>query len=156
MEKYIISHVENFCEQLQTNRLEGQWDSPKNLSSLCNFLFFDIMGDLSFGDSFGMLTKPENHFVIDLIEKTVRRQQIVSRVVFKPTTLSLLLNRSDIIQFSKIWSWTSSYSPISQGGPKDSRNLLNNKPQNGPSSGWILTAETFSIIFWMLKIRIQE
>jgi hypothetical protein len=102
MEKYIISHVENFCEQLQTNRLEGQWDSPKNLSSLCNFLFFDIMGDLSFGDSFGMLTKPENHFVIDLIEKTVRRQQIVSRVVFKPTTLSLLLNRSDIIQFSKI------------------------------------------------------
>ena len=90
MEKYIISHVETFCEHLQTDRLKRQWGSPKNLSSLCNFLFFDIMGDLSFGDSFGMLTKPENHFVIDLIENTVRRQQIVSRVFLNyiPTAFS--------------------------------------------------------------------
>lgn len=80
MDEHILRHVQVFCTQLRDGgKVDQGWGQPRNVSSLCNFLMFDIMGDLSFGnESFQMLTKTDNHFVVKLIETATRRQAIVS------------------------------------------------------------------------------
>jgi len=91
MDKFILNHVRSFCAQLDSgssalsplspssnNEKEKRpWSPAKNISDLCNYLTFDIMGDLCFGnDSFGMLERPDNRFVIDLISNSAHRHLI--------------------------------------------------------------------------------
>jgi hypothetical protein len=47
------------------------------MADFCNYLTFDIMGDLCFGKAFGMLERPDNRFAIDLIGNAAHRHLIV-------------------------------------------------------------------------------
>ncbi len=47
------------------------------MADWCNYLTFDIMGDLVFGKAFGMLERPDNRFAIDLIGNAAHRHLIV-------------------------------------------------------------------------------
>ena len=53
--------------------LEGEAkknDRSVDLGEWCNYLIFDILGDLAFGTSFGLTTRAEDRFVTGLIPKT--------------------------------------------------------------------------------------
>jgi hypothetical protein len=47
------------------------------MSDWCNYLTFDVMGDLCFGKAFEMLEHPENRHVIDLIGNAAHMHLIV-------------------------------------------------------------------------------
>jgi len=56
MEKYILGNVRTFCSQLAPKTLsEKGWGLPQNMADWCNYLTFDVMGDLCFGKAFEML-----------------------------------------------------------------------------------------------------
>lgn len=81
MEKYILANIRTFCANLGgTSTIPEEkkgWSAPQNVANWCNYLTFDIMGDLCFGKAFGMLESPENRFAIELISNAARRHLIV-------------------------------------------------------------------------------
>ena len=52
----------------------GTW----NVAHWCNWLVFDIMGDLVFGKAFGMLESDANRFAIEMVGNAAHRHLIVS------------------------------------------------------------------------------
>jgi len=84
MEKYILANVRTFCNRLgakpalvEKTGTKGQWSIAQNMADWCNYLTFDVMGDLCFGKAFEMLEHEENHHVIDLIGNAAHMHLIV-------------------------------------------------------------------------------
>lgn len=82
LEKYILANVRTACRLLGESRGkertdENAWNSPWNVANWCNWLVFDIMGDLVFGKAFGMLESPANRFAVDLVGNAAHRHLIV-------------------------------------------------------------------------------
>jgi cytochrome P450 len=59
MEKYVLMHIRKFCSKLN----EGE---PMNISNWISYLTFDVMGELCFGKTFGMLEGGENRWVLNV------------------------------------------------------------------------------------------
>ncbi len=82
MERYILGNIRTFCEGLgaSTSQIAEKkgWGAGQNMADWCNYLTFDIMGDLCFGKAFGMLERPDNRFAIELIGNAAHRHLIVS------------------------------------------------------------------------------
>jgi len=88
MERYILANIRSFCDALgaeSPNASEKKgWTTGRNMADWCNYLTFDIMGDLCFGKAFGMLERPDNRFAIELIGNAAHRHLIVSQLYSKP------------------------------------------------------------------------
>ena len=83
IEYCVSANVASFCEQLvsQDACQKGEWGEPKNMSSMANYLTFDILAELCFGKgSFGMLTKPDHRYIVELIFHNAWRCMIVCNV----------------------------------------------------------------------------
>ncbi|KAJ4294588.1 hypothetical protein N0V90_008279 [Kalmusia sp. IMI 367209] len=80
LEKYILANVRTACRLLGENRKgaeEGKaWGEAWNVANWCNWLVFDIMGDLVFGKAFGMLESPANRFAVELVGNAAHRHLI--------------------------------------------------------------------------------
>jgi hypothetical protein len=88
MEKYIVREINEFCRTIldratATSRgphpseaSEG-WSPAKNMAQICDWLAFDIMGNLVFGKAFGMLERSDNRFAADLVSSAAHRHLIV-------------------------------------------------------------------------------
>lgn len=57
------------CNKLVTQIL-SRGNSPIDMARFCSFFGFDVMGDLSFGKSFNMLTDGNSHYILDHMEST--------------------------------------------------------------------------------------
>lgn len=87
MEKYVLANVRLFCDRLRPQSKIGEaiakkpseWSTALNMADWSNFLTFDIMGDLAFGQTFGMLERSENRFAIDLVGNAAHRHLIVRK-----------------------------------------------------------------------------
>lgn len=86
MNQYIFQNVKIFCNLLGDTeqdvvRTGGDSDEKchpvKNVSRLASYLTFDVMGELCFGKSFGMLTHPDIRFVSMLIDSAAHRHSVV-------------------------------------------------------------------------------
>jgi hypothetical protein len=94
LEKYILANVRTGCRMLaeranhavvdihgDEKRMEKSedkgWADAWNAANWCNWLVFDIMGDLVFGKAFGMLESPANRFAVDLVGNAAHRHLIV-------------------------------------------------------------------------------
>ncbi|KAI9047185.1 hypothetical protein LZ554_008639 [Drepanopeziza brunnea f. sp. 'monogermtubi'] len=84
MEKYVLANVREFCSKLgakppatEKPSEESGWSVVHNIADWCNYLTFDIMGDLCFAKAFGMLEHEENRHVIDLIGSAARMHLIL-------------------------------------------------------------------------------
>lgn len=87
MEKYMLANERLFCERLRpqpnagtaTAKKLNAWSMALNMADWSNYLTFDIMGDLAFGQTFGMLEKSDNRFAIDLVGNAAHRHLIVRK-----------------------------------------------------------------------------
>lgn len=88
MEKYMLTNerlfLERLCPQPDTEKAVAkkttEWGVALNMADWANYLTFDIMGDLAFGQSFRLLERSDNRFAIDLIGNAAHRHLIVSEV----------------------------------------------------------------------------
>jgi hypothetical protein len=88
MEKYVLDKVRTFTHVLPQAPFDllnarhssndvGGWSVGKNIADMCDYLAFDIMGELAFGKSFDMLESPENRFASTLVGNAAHRHLIV-------------------------------------------------------------------------------
>jgi hypothetical protein len=85
LERYILANVRTACRLLGEKR-DGDaraeekdgWNEAWNVADWCNWMVFDIMGDLVFGKAFGMLESSRNRFAVDLVGNAAHRHLIVS------------------------------------------------------------------------------
>ncbi|GME44406.1 putative benzoate 4-monooxygenase cytochrome p450 [Neofusicoccum parvum] len=63
-EQRLMEHFREFDSQLAATK-----GKPFDATDLCEFLGFDIMGDLMFGRSFNMLKTSQTHFALDMFRK---------------------------------------------------------------------------------------
>ncbi|KAI1647477.1 cytochrome P450 [Daldinia loculata] len=78
MERYILSNVRSFCEQIGLGASDEKkgWTVAKNMADWCNYLAMDILGDLCFGKAFHMLEKPDNRYALELVSLATTRHLI--------------------------------------------------------------------------------
>lgn len=116
MEQYVLGHVEDLVHRVSevaesTGDEKGTWSKPLDLASWCNWLVFDIMGDLVFGKSFGTLgERVENRRGIFLLGRAARRNYVVGSMPallytglekVLPILRGLYLDRCQYLAFGK-------------------------------------------------------
>ncbi|KAI5358294.1 putative cytochrome P450 [Septoria linicola] len=115
MEQYVLGHVEDLVnrvgEGVESSDSEKGWSKPLDMASWCNWLVFDIMGDLVFGRSFGTLgERVENRRGIFLLGRAARRNYVVAAMPallytglekVLPILRGLYLDRCQYLAFGK-------------------------------------------------------
>ncbi|KAI8934053.1 hypothetical protein NX059_008819 [Plenodomus lindquistii] len=117
LEKYILANVRVGCELLgrkRTGRIgveekEQDWNEAWNAAHWCEWLVFDIMGDLVFGKAFGMLESPANRFATELVGNAAHRHLICG------THLTIHNWHLDKLFFRKIAGQRAQYMQYSKG-----------------------------------------
>lgn len=83
-EQYVLGHTQDLVDRIGgvvggSGLEKAGWSAPLDMANWCNWLVFDIMGDLVFGRSFGTLgEKPENRQGIFLLGRAARRNYTVA------------------------------------------------------------------------------
>lgn len=84
MEELILQNIRTFTRHIGDanppslpNARDDGWGPPKNMTEWADFLSFDIMGDICFSGSFGMLSKPDNRYILDVLPQGVNGLNIV-------------------------------------------------------------------------------
>lgn len=120
MERFIDWEIDEFCRiaddrdsavirSAYQGEEAGGWSPAKNVAQLCDWLAFDIMGNLVFGKAFGMLEKPDNRFAVDLVSNSARRHNITGTypalykwpLLGKVVLGNIASNRERFMQYSK-------------------------------------------------------
>lgn len=89
-EPFVLSNADRWCELLdQEVSAGGEWSGSCNMTDWVNYLVFDILGDLCFGQSFGMKEpngpmKEAPHLMADML---------------------ILLNPIAFAPFTALWVW---------------------------------------------------
>lgn len=78
MEKYVLDHICTFIDVISSSQDDCNESWSGDLALWCNYLTFDVMGDLAFNKQFNMLTEGTNRYVPSLIDMNAHRQLIVS------------------------------------------------------------------------------
>ena len=66
IDQSVNSNLDQLCSTL-TNGDGSDWSTAFNMSEIMGYLSFDIMGDVCFGRSFGMMAHPENRYIIQVV-----------------------------------------------------------------------------------------
>ncbi|KAJ6134372.1 Cytochrome P450 E-class group I [Penicillium sp. IBT 18751x] len=67
-EDTIMNLVRAFCDKLVQDTPSGEWSHPQNMAKWSNYLTFDIMSSIIFGETFDLIGSPENRDIIQSIE----------------------------------------------------------------------------------------
>jgi len=70
-EEDMIRQIGLFCQKLRES------EGPVNVANWCSYLTADVLGELCFGKSFGMLESEENRFVMKTMLDSARLAFIV-------------------------------------------------------------------------------
>ena len=66
-ESLIIENTQDWMDCLCANSPKNGWSPSRNMNDWCNWLSFDMMGDMTFGRDFGCVVKGEHRFVPDVV-----------------------------------------------------------------------------------------
>ncbi|KAI5806828.1 cytochrome P450 [Peziza echinospora] len=92
MEENVLTHIRTFCRNLGARDFESKGDGAgadaRNMAHWSNWLTFDVIGDLCFGKTFGMLDREEWRFWPSLIDMAIHRHAIAG-ISLKIHTLGL-------------------------------------------------------------------
>ncbi|RDL30473.1 Cytochrome P450 [Venustampulla echinocandica] len=83
-ENTILTHIRKLCNQVEADvapqKMDSKsapWSEGQNMGKWSNYLTFDIMSDVIFGESYALLEKPDNRFVIKAIEDSNIRTSVL-------------------------------------------------------------------------------
>lgn len=82
LEELALRNIRKFVQRLgesEPSSIDSHgWSSPKNLGKWAGYLTFDIMGDVCFSNSFGMVDDPHNRYLLEVLPQGVNGVNIVS------------------------------------------------------------------------------
>lgn len=71
MEAYIVDKVDDFCALMGPDA-PSQWSEPRDMNHWFGYLTMDILGEMCYGKSFGMLHSEENRWVVHLLSNAAK------------------------------------------------------------------------------------
>lgn len=116
LEHYVLGHVQGLIDKIDSvvkrpGSEKQRWSNGLDMAKYCNWLVFDIMGDLVFGKSFVTLDDhPENRKGIRLLGRAARRNYTVAAMPmlaqlhlerYLPLIRSLYLDRLKYLAFGR-------------------------------------------------------
>ncbi|MCJ1389640.1 hypothetical protein MMC18_002497 [Xylographa bjoerkii] len=118
-EPTIMTHVDKLCNILASQARPSAWSANtssgkpgwtigQNMARWANYLTFDIMSDVVFGEAFELLEKPENRFVPECIEgSNVRTSVLVQAAELSTRRLDRYLFPQAILARNRFISFVS-------------------------------------------------
>jgi hypothetical protein len=147
LERYILANVRTACGLLGENiKVSGEkdgWGERRNVADWCNWMVFDIMGDLVFGKAFGMLESPTNRFAVDLVGNAAHRHLIVSTLALVSIVIADV-DSVEPISRSTTGILTRYFSGRLLLSAASTCSTASRKPWSGPRWDWTLIAKTSS------------
>ena len=78
LQPHILSVLRTFTEAIgdfrsrnvSNEKKEQTWSTPKNMGTWSNYMSYDVLGDICYGESFDTLEKPDNRFAINLVARS--------------------------------------------------------------------------------------
>lgn len=74
LQPYIMNAIRTFCSAIAESERDplsekpvSGWSEPKNMALWTNYMSYDILGDICYGQSFETLEKPDVRFALDLV-----------------------------------------------------------------------------------------
>lgn len=97
-EPRVIKHTDNFIAQL-----EKMENTPVNITDWFNFYSFDVMGDLAWGKSFGMVSGGIKHYFMTCLHADMTNIGLFTHMLW----LFPLFKATPIInsEHIKFWNW---------------------------------------------------
>ncbi|TAQ91634.1 hypothetical protein B7494_g39 [Chlorociboria aeruginascens] len=86
MESVLSDKLRGFCDQFSVKpgyadeKAAEAWSDTKNMSELLKYLTFDLMGDFCFGQSFNVMEKSENRYLLKVICDGIHALSIVGHI----------------------------------------------------------------------------
>ena len=90
MEEHVLNNFRTFCRLVGDLSIAGsddaekaisrEWSTPKDMTRWAGCLTFDIMGDICFSHTFGMLEREDNRYILDMLPKGVQGLNIVGQL----------------------------------------------------------------------------
>ena len=93
MENSVLLNVRRFCEHLlgghpvkhstvlADTKSGTEWSMAKNVAKWINYLSFDVMGDICFGESFDMMEREDNRYMMDVISDGSQGLHVVRSIL---------------------------------------------------------------------------
>ena len=78
MEAYVLEQIREWCTKLGDNTAPERWSESRNMANMADYLTFDVLGELCYGKTFGMLSREGNRYVADLLPIAVQALYEVS------------------------------------------------------------------------------
>ncbi|KAK3174573.1 hypothetical protein OEA41_001819 [Lepraria neglecta] len=77
-EPMILNHVNNLCEALLKTTKSGPlggdgWSHPQDMASWTNYLTLDVISDLTYGQAFNLITKPNLRWLVNAIRSSTSK-----------------------------------------------------------------------------------
>jgi cytochrome P450 len=93
MEEHVVDKVRIWCSLIagpKEDRDADGWSRPANMATWANYLIFDTIGQLAFGQSFELTRREDNRYVLHLLNQMMKFVYTVSQClrihrVIKPT-----------------------------------------------------------------------
>ena len=77
LQPHILSVIRTFTEAIGDfpsrlglngeKNVTGEWSEPKDMGRYANYMSYDVLGDICYGESFDTLESPDNRFAVDLV-----------------------------------------------------------------------------------------
>jgi hypothetical protein len=95
VEDRILAHIRRFCTTLghfpsKTQDSNPGWGPSMDLAPLCDYLAFDVISDLCYGESLNMLVSGRYRHIPRITKMLGRRNAVVSSTLPTMTFLILL------------------------------------------------------------------
>lgn len=101
IEEHVLTHVRTFVKLLGDCGTQGSSEKThpgRNMAIWANWLAFDVVGDLCYGKTFGMLTLEEWRFWPNLIDMAIHRHAIVSITGYSASPLSFDVHQEYLLK----------------------------------------------------------
>ena len=79
LQPHILSVLRTFTDAVgdfsvrnafNNDKKQQDWSTPKDMGLWANYMSYDVLGDICYGESFDTLEKPDNRFAINLVARS--------------------------------------------------------------------------------------
>ena len=102
LQPHILNVIRTFCDAVadfpgrnatEEKKVSG-WSTPKDMGQWANYMSYDVLGDICYGESFDTLEKPDNRFAIKLVSTSSKFHYLTAQMpMLKKLGLDRLLFR---------------------------------------------------------------
>ncbi|GKZ22340.1 hypothetical protein AbraCBS73388_008479 [Aspergillus brasiliensis] len=119
MEGRIQENISSFLDILVSGTgSESGWSSPKNISEKCDWLAFDVITDLSYGNDLDMLNSPQMRWFPSVIRKISQRS-----LIFRLDVVLLTQKYTEIVAAAR-WTRSQAAARLQLGNNNEQKDIF--------------------------------